>query len=129
VAGMRNYPLLIGAGVALLISGLVGAAAITGALPIQKTPAEVAMAALVLENTATAAAAKKANCRTCGVVAAVRKVEVNGNEIARDAKKQSVYRLTVRMDDGSERTVTQPSAPSHGVGARVRVNGNALERG
>jgi outer membrane lipoprotein SlyB len=129
VAGMRNYPLLIGAGVALLISGLVGAAAITGALPMQKSAVEMAIAGPALENTATAAAAKKANCRTCGVVAAVRKVEVNGNDIDQAAKKQSVYRLTVRMDDGSERTVTQPSAPSHGVGARVRVNGNVLERG
>jgi len=35
----------------------------------------------------------------------------------------------VRMDDGSERTVTQASAPAHAVGARVRVNGNTLERG
>jgi outer membrane lipoprotein SlyB len=121
---MRNYPLLIGAGVALLISGLVGAAAITGVLPVQKQAAP----APLLENTARAAAAKKANCRTCGVVAAVRKVEVKG-EVAQKATKRTVYRVTVRMDDGGERTVTQASAPAHGVGARVRVNGNALERG
>lgn len=124
MVGPRNYPLLIGAGVALVISGLVGAAALTGVLPAQP---EQARAAAVLENTASAAAARKANCRTCGVVAAVRKVEVKGGE--RSSVGVGVYRVTVRMDDGSERTVTQASAPAHGVGARVRVNGNALERG
>lgn len=173
MAGIRNYPLLIGAGVALLISGLVGAAALTGALPLQ-VKHEPGAAQPTLENTAAAAAAKKANCRTCGVVAAVRKVEVKGetsgvgavaggvggavvgnvlaedasrdrrniatvvgaaagalagNEIEKHAKKQIVYRVTVRMDDGSERTVTQAKAPAHAVGARVRVNGNHLERG
>jgi hypothetical protein len=73
----------------------------------------------VLENTAAAAAARRAGCRTCGVVAAVRKIKVQGD----------VYRVTVRMDDGSERTLTSASAPAYGVGARVKVNGNALERG
>jgi hypothetical protein len=120
--GARNYPLLIGAGVALLISGLVGAAAITGVLP-----AEQQATGVVLENTASAAAARKSNCRSCGVVAAVRKVEVI--EAAKPSKKDTVYRVTVRMDDGSERTVTQASAPGHAVGTRVRVNGNSLERG
>jgi hypothetical protein len=33
------------------------------------------------------------------------------------------------MDDGSERTLSQAAAPTFSVGARVRVNGNALERG
>ena len=98
----RNYPLLLAFGVALLLSGLVGAAAVTGVLP--------------------AAAAKKADCRACGAVAAVRKVELG-------AGRRSVYRITVRMDDGSERTVTHESAPLYPVGARVRVNGHALERG
>lgn len=110
----HNYPLLLAAGVALLLSGLVGAAAVTGVLP--RTAADVPG---VLENTAAAAAARKAGCRTCGVVAAVRKIKVQGD----------VYRVTVRMDDGSERTLTSAGAPAYGVGARVRVNGNALERG
>jgi outer membrane lipoprotein SlyB len=121
-----NYPLLIGAGVALLISGLVGAAAVTGSLPAHNTWAPGANP--LLEKTATAAAAKKANCRTCGVVAAVRKVEVK-RETSGTATLAGVYRVTVRMDDGSERTLTQPSAPAHAVGARVKVNGNDLERG
>jgi hypothetical protein len=115
MAGL-NYPLLLAAGVALLLSGLVGAAAVTGVLPVRSDPNEAAPA---LEKTATAAAARRANCRSCGVVAAVRKVRAEGD----------AYRVTVRMDDGRERTVTSSSAPPYAVGARVKVNGNALERG
>jgi len=39
-----------------------------------------------------------------------------------------VYRVVVRLDDGTTRTVSQPSAPAFAVGERVRVQGNALER-
>ncbi len=122
MAGVRNYPLLIGAGVALLISGLVGAAAITGILPAQGR----ALPPPALENTAAAAAARKASCRTCGVIAAVRKVEA---EVEKETRNRTLYRVTVRMDGGGERTVTQQRAPAYAVGERVRLNGNALERG
>jgi len=44
-----------------------------------------------------------------------------GNEIEKNVKKHYSYRVTVRMDDGSFRTVSQPSAPAVTVGARVRV--------
>lgn len=178
MAAVRNYPLLIGAGTAILISGLVGAAAVTGVLPSGKEeapkPQAAAAAPVPLEKTATAAAARKANCRTCGVIAAVRPVEIKGetsgvgavaggvtgavagnvladdtgktrrslatvvgaaagalagNEIEKHVKKKTVYRVTVRMDDGTERVVTRETAPPYAVGARVRVNGNTLERG
>ena len=106
MVGSRNYPLLIGAGVALVISGLVGAAAVTGVLPAAETI--------------------ETGCGTCGVIAAVRKVQVQDE---RASARVRMYHITVRMDDGSERTVTQVAAPAHGVGARVRLNGKALERG
>jgi hypothetical protein len=96
----RNYPLLLAFGVALLLSGLVGAAAVTGVLPMNG----------------------KAET---GVVAAVAKVKPGPV----NATGTAVYRVTVRMDDGSERTLTSTGAPQYPVGARVRVNGNALERG
>jgi hypothetical protein len=116
---IRNYPLVIGAGVAILLSSLVGAAAITGVLPASNEDGRLA-----LEKTATAAAASKAACKTCGVVAAVKAVEVRS-----DSGISSVYRVTVRMDSGGERTLSQATAPAFGVGARVRVNGHVLERG
>lgn len=51
-----------------------------------------------------------------------------GNEIERHAKKRTVYRVTVRMEDGRRVTLSQATAPAFPVGARVRVNGKALER-
>jgi len=121
VVGPRNYPLVIGAGVAVLLFSLIGAAAITGVLPTTKHEADP------LENTAAAAAARKAACKTCGVVASVRTVETA--EAASGSAKHKVYRVTVRMDDGSERILSVASVPGFGVGARVRVNGHLLERG
>jgi hypothetical protein len=122
----RNYPVVIGAGVTVLLFSLVGAAAITGRIPGAGQHDENALPAL--EKTAAAAAAKRAACKTCGVIAAVKAVEVN--EIEQPANRNTVYRVTVRMDDGSERTLSQAAAPTFGVGSRVRiVNGHALERG
>lgn len=39
-----------------------------------------------------------------------------------------VYRVTLRMDDGSTRVVTQESAPSFRTGDRVRLEGGAIQR-
>lgn len=50
-----------------------------------------------------------------------------GNEIEKNVKKHYSYRVTVRMDDGSVRTLSQPSAPAFAVGERVRVvNGGVV---
>ncbi|OIR03843.1 hypothetical protein GALL_140240 [mine drainage metagenome] len=52
-----------------------------------------------------------------------------GNEIERNVKKRYRYHVTVRMDDGSFRTVSQASVPSVRVGEHVRViNGAVLTR-
>ena len=44
-----------------------------------------------------------------------------GNEIEKNVKKHYSYRVTVHMDDGSFRTVSQPDAPAVTVGEHVRV--------
>ncbi len=49
-----------------------------------------------------------------------------GNEIEKNVKKHYSYRVTVRMDDGSFRTVSQSSAPAVAVGERVRVVDGAV---
>ena len=49
-----------------------------------------------------------------------------GNEIEKNVKKRYAYRVTVRMDDGSYRTVFQASAPTVAVGTKVRVTDGAL---
>ena len=52
-----------------------------------------------------------------------------GNEIEKNVRKHYSYRVTVHMDDGSIRTVSQPSAPAVTVGERVRVvNGSVIAR-
>jgi outer membrane lipoprotein SlyB len=47
-----------------------------------------------------------------------------GNKIEKNMKKDTVYNVRVRMEDGSTRTLQQASAP--GVGAKVTVDGNTL---
>ena len=49
-----------------------------------------------------------------------------GNEIEKNVKKHYSYRVTVRMDDGTFRTVSQPSAPALTVGERVHVNNGTV---
>jgi outer membrane lipoprotein SlyB len=49
-----------------------------------------------------------------------------GNEIEKNVKKHLVYRVTVKMDDGSFRTVSQATAPAFAVGDKVRLVQGAL---
>ena len=44
-----------------------------------------------------------------------------GNEIEKNVKKRYAYRVTVRMDDGSVRTLSQSSPPTVEVGEHVLV--------
>lgn len=53
---------------------------------------------------------------------------VAGHEIEKRRNSETVDRVTVRMDDGSTRTVHVASAQGLSTGARVRVVGNDLER-
>jgi outer membrane lipoprotein SlyB len=54
---------------------------------------------------------------------------VAGNEIEKNLKKHTSYRVTVRMDDGSFRTLSQSSTPAVAIGERVRVGGGAVIAG
>lgn len=47
-----------------------------------------------------------------------------GNEVEKQQKSSTVYEVTVRMDDGSVRTLTQSNPPA--TGAHVEVNGHTL---
>lgn len=107
--GTRNYPVVIGGGIAVLMFSLVGAAAITGVLP-SASDRKVSTSDQV---------ARPSACRNCGVVAAIRP----------PASRHLPYRVILRMEDGSERIVSQAAEPDFGVGARVRVVGRTLERG
>ena len=53
---------------------------------------------------------------------------IPGNEIEKNVKKRYAYRVTVRMDDGSFRTISLSSPPTLAVGDKVRVVEGKLVR-
>jgi outer membrane lipoprotein SlyB len=193
--GHKTHPVLIAAGVAVLILCALGAAALTGILPTATSrsgdmaaapapqapqPAQAAQPAAkpATRSTAQTAAQPKPkvapapSCPTCGVIESIRTVEVKGKTsgvgavaggvaggvlgnaigggrgagnavltiggaaggaFAGDAiegqmKKQTAWRVTVRLDDGSVRTLQQSAQPPFAVGDRVRIEGNLIER-
>jgi hypothetical protein len=78
----------------------------------------------------------KSSCANCGTVESIRTVQVRsddtpspassaarggGNDIDRNMKQKFVYRLTIRMEDGSYRAVSQSNPPAFAVGDKVRV--------
>lgn len=181
-AQARTHPILIAAGVAVLLFSLLGAAALTGILPVgiskQAEPAVVAQKGATTSpgTVAPARPAPKsgvaaAPCANCGVIDSIQAHEVKaktsglgavaggvaggllGNQIgsgntrtvmtvggaaggafAGDAiegqvKKQTVWRIAVRLEDGTVRTLSHGKQPPFAVGDRVRiVNGTNLER-
>jgi len=53
---------------------------------------------------------------------------VAGSEIEKNVKKRYAYRVTVRMDDGSFRTISLSNPPTLAVGDKVRVVEGKLVR-
>jgi outer membrane lipoprotein SlyB len=53
---------------------------------------------------------------------------IAGSEIEKNVKKRYAYRVTVRMDDGSFRTISLSSPPALAVGDKVRVVEGKLVR-
>ncbi len=48
-----------------------------------------------------------------------------GNTIEKKMKKETVYSVRVRMEDGSTRTIEQATAPA--VGSKVTLDGSTLQ--
>jgi outer membrane lipoprotein SlyB len=52
-----------------------------------------------------------------------------GNKVEKKARAQTAYEIRVRLDDGSETTVTEATEPKLAVGAAVKiVDGNVVAR-
>ncbi|HJV86035.1 MAG TPA: glycine zipper 2TM domain-containing protein [Noviherbaspirillum sp.] len=67
--------------------------------------------------------------RTAATVAGAAGGALAGNTIEKNAQAGQVYRVAVRMDNGSVQTLTQDVAPGVQVGERVRLeNGVIVER-
>ena len=128
-AAGKSHPLVLAAAVSAIIVSLLGAVAISefspGAHP-EKREVSAPKKQLAAELTIPAS---DSVCASCGRVEAVRAVEARGNEIEKNVQKRLSYRVTVRMDDGSIRTVSQPAAPTAAVGDRVRIANGTLVAG
>lgn len=64
--------------------------------------------------------------RTLATIAGAGGGAYAGNAIEKNMKKHTVYRITLRMDDGALRTVSQHEAPGYAVGERVRVSNGRI---
>lgn len=51
---------------------------------------------------------------------------VAGHEVEKQARATTRYEIDVRLDDGSQRTISVPTNPGVRVGDRVRVDGNQI---
>jgi outer membrane lipoprotein SlyB len=173
----KTHPIFIAAGAAVLVFSLLGAAALTGLLPAANPkpgdPAAIAQAGNAPpypDSAPPARATPAVPCANCGVIDAIRAVEVQGdasgvgavaggvagaivgsqfghgagrtlltlggaaggayagNTIEKHAKKHTTWRVTVRLEDGTIRTLSQPVQPPFAVGERVRIVNSSLER-
>ena len=59
---------------------------------------------------------------TVATVAGVGVGAVAGNEVEKNVKKTSYYTITVRLDSGATRTITQSAKPTLREGDRVRID-------
>jgi outer membrane lipoprotein SlyB len=137
-ASIRINPIIAGVAASAMILGLVGVGAVTWLSPDTRDGVQPAQAAR--------RPAQSGDCALCGTVESIRTVEVRGepgaamrisgaagsafaeSEIEKSAKKRRAYRVTVRMDDGSFRTVSLSSTPAFNVGDKVRVVEGRLVR-
>ena len=115
----KILPLLIGA--IATLAALVGGLVASGLFPStgsRRDPAPLAQPGS--RATADAAATLRSDgpdvCAVCGVVEAVRPYEARTDGAARSA-----FRVTVRMEDGSYRTLSQTARPAVVAGDRVRI--------
>ena len=122
VTAMRNRPHLLLVGAVASVA-LVGVAAVIGLAPSRS--AEQPESAPAKGPDAGPRRALGAACANCGTVEAIRTVMVPGQA---DGTKRTVYRITVRMDDGSFRTLSQSTPPAVAVGEAVRITDGAVVR-
>lgn len=114
------------AGVPIAALSLGAAVMFAGGLPDAKSqPSGQAVHPVTAATLNTGSGVPQA-CATCGVVEAIRVLEMraeprSGAEGQKAASTRPSYRVTIKMADGSYRTLAQPTPPVVGIGDRVRV--------
>jgi len=131
-------PRVVGVAATVAVVGLIGIGVLAGLKPragasVPRGAAGVADKAVEERPAAQPGrpAAGAALCATCGTVETVRTFEVNGAASAEsDSRRRIVYRVTIRMEDGSYRTISLPAAPGYGAGEKVRIiDGSVVPQG
>jgi outer membrane lipoprotein SlyB len=119
------------------IAGLIGLSALSGMLPIKRAP----MRDEVPVPRGESKPGQPRACGVCGTIESIRTVEVldeagraSGAAVPKSGadadgvRKRQVFRVTLRMDDGSFRAISQSSPPAFAVGDKVRVVEGRLVR-
>ena len=122
----RASPLMLGAADAVLVLCAVTLGSVTGILPFFGSQATPRHEPVVLSVAPGPVAASQ--CPSCGTVLMIRTYELSdGSDASQDGgKKRFVYRVTVRMEDGSFRTLSQGAEPGFRPGDKVRLAQGAL---
>jgi hypothetical protein len=152
----RISPLVVAVTASVVIAGLIGLIALTGVLPNKRAPMRdegplprgeskpsqpgtcalcgtvesIRMVEVQDETTSTKSGADTAGTgasQTLSVLDTLSGV-VSGSEAERNARKRKVFRVTLRMDDGSFRAISLSSPPAFAVGDKVRVVEGRLVR-
>lgn len=66
--------------------------------------------------------------RTAATVAGVAGGAMAGRALERGGQQDQVYRITLRMDDGTVQSLVQEASPSLRPGDRIRINNGVIER-
>jgi len=150
-------PIFLAAGAAVLVFSLLGTAALTGALPSANTAPGAAAAKAKCVNCGAIESIRAVQVQgdTSGVGAVAGGVAGGlvgnqfghggtrtlltiggaaggayaGNAIEKNMKTHTAWRVSVRMDDGTLRTLSRSAQPPFAVGDRVRITDSAgIER-
>jgi len=89
---------------------------------------DVGTAAGGLSGAAAGNRSDSGSCNTAMAILGTVAGAITGDETERNVKKRYAYRVTVRMDDGSFRTVSLSSPPTRAVGDNVSVVKGKLVR-
>lgn len=119
-------PLVAAVAASVTIASLIGLGAVTGALPIARSSVQREARSAGADIRAVSPGA----CGLCGTVESIRTFEVSDEAGAIGAaSEREVFRVTVRMDDGSFRAISLSAPPAFAVGEKVRVVEGKLVRG
>jgi len=112
------HPFVAGASVAVILLSGVGIAAVTGYLP--GSNAQKAERAVVVEVKEVDVKGQHAGLGVVGAAAV-------GHQIERSARSHKRYDVSVRLYDGSVKTVSSDAPPAWKSGDKVRVVNGRLE--